>query len=969
MIEGNATLDVSSYLSGLQWLSTGDATIMEASIIAQCEIIGDETTCWCETDYIWSDLVCDYVNSCCIYPPPSKCVANISDYTPLCVPKVNVTLNGSIDILTVPMDLKSVLTSQFSQMNGFSSVDVTSRSGGVNFIVNLNATFKTPKVQDILSALRNKYSAITNINVTSIGLANMEIPQKKVCYNSKLIINCSTEEQMDTCMWQISRANQGPQVVGTGTEVDMLFQPSCQGITAISLKNITWFWAGIYTCLFINGSVSHAASAELRVALLPEAINFTSVPPNPDCSSRQDIQVTVICVFSKSEEKYTVTINDTVVQSGSSNIMNYSKDFTIKCAPESPAFFIAVCNITNSLDQSRTTVLKVPIIQPGDPICDQENAWPKTKSGVKAVILCTDPGRVGTKERTCNGSTWGEPVDLCVKEALNQLSAAAGDFEKGVGATQEVAIAIFDNLKNTTSAENSYGDVSATVSVFTTMSRASSKIDLGEALLPNFIDSASNILNTTWVSDEHSTTNLATSYLSSVEDLVKNIKLNNSEGHNSSNIQLQVCRNTPSCNRTVFNVVVELNSTSGEGKMMGLQNISQYLPRNGFKDSKKSLSLVVSATVNTTVNTTGPVNIRLAFPVSDEDKSNYNSLCVFWNLTEKQWSQDGCNYTQTGNISYCECDHLTSFSMLLSKTPVDLPFMDQITYIGLGISICSLVVFLLIEGLVWSAVVKTNLSHFRHTALVNISLCLLLADCSFVAGTFQNILNDTWCLLLVVAKHFFFLAMFFWMLCLSIMLLHQLIFVFHPLRKKIYMILSMTIGYVCPTVTVGATYMYYAKNTDVKYYSRTTCWLTYDSPLKGSIHAFLFPLGTIVFINMFSMVVVIVTLLKPAAAESNKKDDKEAAKSIIKVIIFLTPVFGGTWILGLFVFLMDDNTFSKVLIHYAFTIVNSLQGFFILLTGCFGEKRVRDEIVKLVISGKSAKSESKRNLTTSMAKN
>ncbi|XP_017575670.1 adhesion G protein-coupled receptor F4 [Pygocentrus nattereri] len=968
MIEGNATLDVSSYLSGLQWLSTGDATIMEASIIAECEIIGDETTCWCESNYIWSDVVCDYVNSCCIFPHPSKCVANISDYTPLCVPKVNVTLNGFIDIPTEPVDLRTVLTTQFSQMNGFNNIGVTSRSGGADFTVNLSATFKTSKVQGILSALRSKFSDISNINVTSIGLANIEIPQKKVCYNSKLEITCSTEEKMDTCMWQISRADQSPQVVGTGTEVDMLFPPSCGSFTAIGLKNITWFWAGIYTCLFINGSVFHTASAELQVALLPEAINLTSLPPNPDCSPKQDIQVTVMCAFSRSEEQYIVTINDTVVMSGNSSIMNYSKVFTIKCMQESPAFFIAVCNVTNSLGQSRTTGLKVPVIQPGDPICDQVDPWPKTKSGVKAVILCTEPGRVGTKERTCNGNKWGDPIDLCVKEALNQLSAAAGDFEKGVGATPEVANAIFDNLKNTTSCENSYGDISATVSVFKTMSRASSKIDLGEDLLPNFIDAASNILNTTWVSDEQSTTNLATSYLSSVEDLVKNIKLNNSEGHNSSNIQLQVCRNTPSCNRTVFNIVVELNSTSGEGKMLGLQNISQYLPRNGFKDSE-SLSLVVSATVNTTVNTTGPVNIRLDFPLSDEDKSNYNYLCVFWNLTEKQWSQAGCNYTQTGNISYCECDHLTSFSMLLSKTPVDLPLMDQITYIGLGISICSLIVFLLIEGLVWNAVVKTNLSHFRHTAMVNIALCLLLADCSFVAGSFQNILTDTWCLLLVVAKHFFFLAMFFWMLCLSIMLLHQLIFVFHPLRKKVYMILSMTIGYICPTVTVGVTYTYYVKNTEVQYYNRTTCWLTYESPLKGSIHAFLFPLGTIVFINMFSMVVVIVTLLKPAAAESNQKDDKEAAKSIIKVIIFLTPVFGVTWILGLFVFLMDDNTSTKVLIHYAFTIVNSLQGFFILLTGCFGEKRVRDEILKLVISGKSAKSESKRNLTTSMAKN
>ncbi|XP_072552082.1 adhesion G-protein coupled receptor F1 [Salminus brasiliensis] len=976
MIEGNATLDISAFLSGLQWLTTETATIMEATLIAQCEIIGDETTCWCENDYIWSDIVCDSVNICC---NSIKCVANISDYTPLCVPKVNVSLIGTADTSLLPSVLESTLKTQFEKMNGFTFLSVTDRISnvdGVDFLVNLSATFKTAKVEEILATIQEIEPSISNINVTSrvnfsfstiTGLVSIDIPTNKVCYQSRRKLSCSIEEQMNSCMWQISRPDQGTQTVGAGTEVDILSLPSCTFDTSIMLFNITSFWAGTYICLFSgsSGSVSHAASAELLVALLPETINVTSVPPNPDCSVVQKIQVNVTCSIYKSIEEYKVAINNTHVLPSDSNtkISSYTRTFNIECVGVRRPSIIAYCNITNSLGQNTTATLDVPIIYPGDLVCEKDDPWPKTKNGSKATILCTEPGRVGKKERLCN-TVWKDPVDLCVKEALSTLAAAAGDFEKGVGATEDGASIIFDNLKNTTAAQNTYGDVKATVNVFSTMSRASSKVTMGETLLPNFIDSASNILNTTWDSDEKSNINLATSYLSSVEELVKNIRLNISEGHNASNVQLQVCRQSSVCNRTVFNVEVEVNSSAAEVKTIGLQKIAAFLPKGTFKDAIYP-SLVVSATVNDT----GPVNIRLAFPTAVEDKSYSQPHCVFWNITDEQWSQEGCNYTQlSSNISYCDCDHLTSFSMLLSKTPVDLPFIDQITYIGLGISICSLVVFILIECLVWNAVVKTNLSHFRHTALINISLCLLLADCSFVAATFQNILTDTLCILLTVAQHFFYLAMFFWMLCLSIMLLHQLIFVFHPLRKKVFMILSITIGYACPTVTVGATYMYYDKRTDVHYYSRSTCWLTYESPMKGSIHAFLFPLGTIVFINMFSMVVVIVTLLKPAAAESNKKDDKEAAKSIIKVIIFLTPVFGGTWILGLFVFLMDDNKFTKVLVHYAFTIVNSLQGLFILLTGCFGEKRVRDEILKLVISGKSAKSESKKNLTTSASK-
>lgn len=55
-----------------------------------CEIVGDEVTCWCENENIWSDLVCDTVSTCCNV---AKCVANISDFTPMCVPKANGMLN------------------------------------------------------------------------------------------------------------------------------------------------------------------------------------------------------------------------------------------------------------------------------------------------------------------------------------------------------------------------------------------------------------------------------------------------------------------------------------------------------------------------------------------------------------------------------------------------------------------------------------------------------------------------------------------------------------------------------------------------------------------------------------------------------------------------------------------------------------------------------------------------------------
>jgi G protein-coupled receptor 113 len=176
--------------------------------------------------------------------------------------------------------------------------------------------------------------------------------------------------------------------------------------------------------------------------------------------------------------------------------------------------------------------------------------------------------------------------------------------------------------------------------------------------------------------------------------------------------------------------------------------------------------------------------------------------------------------------------------------------------------------------------------------------------------------------------------MFCWMLCLSVMLVHQLIFVFNPLRKRVFMFLSSIVGYIVPMLIVGSTYVYY-KYTGSDYRKKGTCWLTYEGLLRGSIHAFLLPVGVVVLTNLFSMCVVILTLTKTAVPDDNKSD-AETAKSILKVMLFLTPAFGLTWILGFVMLFLGDSSDEAsidgstqsglmIFITYAFTILNSFQ--------------------------------------------
>lgn len=428
-------------------------------------------------------------------------------------------------------------------------------------------------------------------------------------------------------------------------------------------------------------------------------------------------------------------------------------------------------------------------------------------------------------------------------------------------------------------------------------------------------------MNKTWSGVNTSTVEkISSNYLKSVEGLVKNIKVNNSIKHgiNSQNLDLKFCSDGD-CIVSVFNVSVNLTKTTGIMKTVAVKNLMDKLKNNFGKTVPTGL--VIMATLDNRNNS--PLEIKLDFP--KEEANPTEAFCVFWNVTVGDWSDEGCLVKlDDENRTLCQCNHLTSFAVLMSKGDPSDKVLDLITSVGLAVSVCSLLIFLIIESLVWSAVVKTNLSHFRHTALVNIAVFLLLANCSFLASTDPETIGSTWCLVLTISKHLFFLAMFSWMLCMSVMLVHQLIFVFSPLRKRVFMFLSSIVGYVCPVLIVGSSYVY-CKYTNKDYHDPKTCWLVFDRLLEGSIHAFLLPVGTVILTNLFSMVVVILTLMKSSIPDGGKADDKETVKSILKVVIFLTPVFGVTWIIGFVLFILKEGDLMHTVALYSFTILNSFQ--------------------------------------------
>ncbi|XP_076128443.1 adhesion G-protein coupled receptor F3-like [Alosa pseudoharengus] len=992
MIEGNSTLTVNlEQLKNLELVDSANnkiGTIEEAEQAAECRIIGDETTCWCESEYIWDKAVFEDHESC---RNNLKCVANVSHYTPLCNLKVSIQLEGTMtkhsSTSTIwNAGLNTSLANVFNKMNGFESLITTVDTSGLkaDFAVNLTALFNTSTLNELIESL-SLFPVYASTEVETTGLVEMSSPSGKIPYGKEeveLTCNLNIDDPMSSCSWFILKTSiNETSAIGNGTQVEV--GSWCSNVTRLLLRKPKGLWRGVYTCKFTEGSVSHKATGEeLEIDLLPDKITMTSDLSTADCTvgSSTSVAVKVKCAIPRptTPVNYTVTFNTT---DGNKELMDkvdpaektdeiwYIKPTTISCADKKKQSQPMTCLFENSSKQNKKQELNIPILQAVDRFCEPDLPWQKTKAGEKALMECPVE-RVGYRIRPCNvAGEWQSVLDYCVNEVINKLSSAVENFQTGLDATPEIAMKIFSGLKNNSASGTnmSLGDITATINILDGMKNASSAVTLqDDSMMNDFIDSASNILSTEWTDDNTITQDLSTNYLQAVEGLVTNMKVNQSDGHNSSNVQFQVCRNDDGCNRTIFGVEMALTTTA-QAKVVALKNLSNKLP-NRFNKTE-SASIVVSATLENTSD--HMTNITLIFPFNKTTAHpGYKIKCVFWHTNRSEWSDEGCVWTENEENIVCECSHLTSFSSLISKEEVDHPFLDMITYIGLGISICSLLVFLFIEWLVWSAIVKSNLSLYRHTSLANIAASLLLANCCFLASAFPEKLGKLTCFVLVLAKHFFFTAMFFWMLCLSLMLLHQLIFVFSPLRKRVFMILSFTVGYGSPTVVVGVSYVYYdvlGKEPGSSYHNPETCWLRYEGLMKGSLYAFLFPVGVITLMNLISMVVVIITLLRPKVSEG-KTDDKETLRSIIKAIVFLTPVFGGTWLLAVVSFTINEKTTLKVILDYAFTIVNSLQGFLILVTGCLGEKRVREEVLRNILGSRSTKSESKQNLTTSIKK-
>nr|XP_055042518.1 adhesion G-protein coupled receptor F1-like [Misgurnus anguillicaudatus] len=524
------------------------------------------------------------------------------------------------------------------------------------------------------------------------------------------------------------------------------------------------------------------------------------------------------------------------------------------------------------------------------------------------------------------------------------------------------------NLSNTTVQNNtaitqSAATVQTIVDILTTVASISQTINISKPVMEHFLKTVDIIVSdaskNTWteLNNNTKTENKSTELLHAIETMSDRLS---DEDYIINETSIQLHRTTI---RSSFTETSSLPDSTTQIVIPSVlkptlmtiiifTKLNNVLPtRNTSNNDNKTSENQINGDV-VVVRVNEPIN-NILFTFNTTNTSLTNPQCVFWNFSLDHWDSTGCKVKPSGNNTVtCECNHTTSFSILMSPFAIDNPALDYITYIGVAISIASLILCLIIEIIVWKSATRNDTAYMRHVSIVNIAVSLLIANiCFIIAAAIGNPGQPTpvdHCSPVVFFMHFFYLAVFFWMFITALLLLYRTVMVFSQMSRTNMMVIAFMIGYCAPLLIAVITV---ASTAGPQHYvlKKNACWLNwYESK---ALLAFVIPALTILAFNLVALIVVVCKMIRRGVASTTQSDERHTFMVIARCVAILTPIFGLTWGFGI-----GTMVSQELGIHVVFALLNSLQGFFILVFGVLLDSKIRE-----ILAGKL----SLRNLTSS----
>nr|XP_014967358.2 adhesion G-protein coupled receptor F3 isoform X1 [Macaca mulatta]XP_014967359.2 adhesion G-protein coupled receptor F3 isoform X1 [Macaca mulatta]XP_028687705.1 adhesion G-protein coupled receptor F3 isoform X1 [Macaca mulatta]XP_028687706.1 adhesion G-protein coupled receptor F3 isoform X1 [Macaca mulatta]XP_028687707.1 adhesion G-protein coupled receptor F3 isoform X1 [Macaca mulatta]XP_028687708.1 adhesion G-protein coupled receptor F3 isoform X1 [Macaca mulatta]XP_028687709.1 adhesion len=775
-----------------------------------------------------------------------------------------------------------------------------------------------------------------------------------------------SQEATDLSWFLRHPGSPSPILLQPGTQVSVT---SSHGQAALSVSNMSHHWAGEYMSCFEAQGFKWNLHEVVRVPL--KATDVARLPDQLSISCATSPGFQLSCCIPSTNLAYTVTWSPGEGSKASSFNESGSQCFVLAVQHCPMTDSVYTCDLQSPGLAPLRVPISITIIQDGDITCPEDTSvltWNVTKAGHVAQAPCPESKR-GIVRRFCAADgVWGPVHSSCTDARLLALFTRAKLLQAGQGSPAEEVPQILSQLPGQAAEASSPSDLLTLLSTMKYLAKAVAKarIQLDCSALKNLLIATDKVLDmdtrSLWTLAQARKPWAGSTLLLAVETLacslcpqdhpftfsLPNVLLQSQlfgptfpadysiSFPTRPPLQAQIPRHSLA---PLVRNGTEISITS-----LVLQKLDHLLPSNygqGLGDSlyaTPGLVLVISIMAGDQAFSQGEV-------IMDFGNTDGSPHCVFWDHSLFQgrggWSKEGCQAQAASGspTARCLCQHLTAFSVLMSPHTVpEEPALALLTQVGLGASILALLVCLGVYRLVWRVVVRNKVSYFRHAALLNMVLCLLAADTCFLGAPFLPPgPRSPLCLAATFLCHFLYLATFFWMLAQALVLAHQLLFVFHQLPKHRVLPLMVLLGYLCPLGLAGVTLGLYLPQG--QYLREGECWLDGKG---GALYTFVGPVLAIVGVNGLVLAMAMLKLLRPSLSEGPPAEKRQALLGVIKALLILTPIFGLTWGLGLATLLEEVS----VVPHYIFTILNTLQGVFILLFGCLMDKKVQEALRK-----------------------
>ncbi|NXT09329.1 AGRF5 protein, partial [Prunella fulvescens] len=799
-------------------------------------------------------------------------------------------------------------------------------------------------------------------------------------------VTCKSDvSNYDSISWKIQSENDTKTV-----DCDMCIKNSKFPATSVlTVKSASQDWNGTYICTFSQKNLDSSANMTIEVIPLPLKQNIL-IDPISTSIQCQVPHALECCISAKTVRDYRVTFvvqqNEFQVEKKKKdNLLCYMYNHTEKeCNKEKN--FVAYCKFINRIGQGVDSEQITLHLIPGKEKSKKISCSDSLGIGTERAMLikpCCDVKNPegftrGKKTYQCINSSWKEIRNDCLSGPINDLLNSAESLVSSPEAKAQLP-SYLAHLKEKTKSElttisNSSANLGAIITILDMVSSIPAKAE--KLTMQDFLSTVDllvdNFTTKAWKDLENNNgTGQSSLLLQSVENFSLRLEpVNNTIPSVSANtIQLQGVvvkennntdynKNFHSTENLTVNVLIsgtEIQTLTQNSTIISVMysKLGDILPQN---TSDRVNGLLITTTLSSNRSQKFDVNMTFA----KKDLSLKMPKCVFWNFTLKSprgdWDNHGCITTESGYDVICSCNHLTSFSILMSPdSSSELNFEKYISYVGLAISIVSLVVCIIIESLVWKYVTNNTTSYMRHVCILNIATSLLIADIWFIVTasiTDQNQqMSRDICIMATFFIHFFYLCVFFWMLSLGLILFYRLVFILHNTSKTAQKAVAFCLGYVCPFVIAVTTIaVTLPKNS---YTREHYCWLNWKD--SKALLAFVIPALIIVATNLFIAAVVIIKILRPTIGDRSSGQERKSLFQIGKSVAILTPLLGLTWGFGLATIIKK----SHPAFHILFSLLNAFQGLFILVFGTLWDKKIQEALLKRNSSSKWSSQQSK----------